>query len=267
MRSIVVAVSLSLLPLAAGGADPWGDLIAEMRGAHPGLAAQAAGVAALAELPDAADALPDPMVAFGVMNLPVDSLAFDKEPMTQKSLALTQSIPPGAQREGLRHKADAAHRMGVADERTTVAALTAALVTTVAAVAHADRRLAILASNARLMDDLIVITAAKYETGKGAQANVIQAQVERSKLIEATIAVRALRERSVARLNRLLGRPQRTPFDAAPYAFAPPTLVDDEAVRGRRGGPIRGWPKPKRRWPKPAPLSPSRKAPCIRPPT
>ena len=40
-----------------------------------------------------AGSLQDPVVGFGVANLPVDSFAFDQEPMTQKQLFASQKFP------------------------------------------------------------------------------------------------------------------------------------------------------------------------------
>lgn len=47
----------------------------------------------------AGSALPDPMVKLGVANLPTDSFALDKDPMTQLTLGLSQQFSRGEQRE------------------------------------------------------------------------------------------------------------------------------------------------------------------------
>ncbi len=40
--------------------------------------------------------LPDPMLTFGLMNMPTNSFSFNQEPMTGKVIGLSQAIPyPG----------------------------------------------------------------------------------------------------------------------------------------------------------------------------
>ena len=51
-----------------------------------------AAAAARVRVPQAGT-LPDPMVKLGVMNLPVNSFRFDREPMTGKQIMLTQRLP------------------------------------------------------------------------------------------------------------------------------------------------------------------------------
>lgn len=47
----------------------------------------------------AAGQLPDPQLSLGVANLPVDSLQFNQEPMTQLTVAVSQVFPRGQSRQ------------------------------------------------------------------------------------------------------------------------------------------------------------------------
>ena len=109
----------ALLPIATY-ADPTShnerlDLdqaIAIALAANPGLAGTEARAQALAAVPPQAGSLPDPVLAFNALNLPVDTFDLDEHPMTQMQIALSQVVPfpgkRGLQREAAEHEATAA---------------------------------------------------------------------------------------------------------------------------------------------------------------
>ena len=65
---------------------------------QPQLLAQRAAVSALNESVPAAGQLPDPKLRLGVVSLPVDTLDFTQEPMTQAVIGVSQMIPGGDKR-------------------------------------------------------------------------------------------------------------------------------------------------------------------------
>ncbi len=63
---------------------------------NPSLSSMASAIEAAEQRVPQAGALPDPMVGLSLMSLPLDTFAFDQEPMTQKQLTLSQAFPaPG----------------------------------------------------------------------------------------------------------------------------------------------------------------------------
>ncbi|NOX42303.1 MAG: hypothetical protein GXP19_00995, partial [Gammaproteobacteria bacterium] len=63
---------------------------------NPGLAAIQARADALAAVPSQKSSLPDPMLMFNAMNLPVDSFDLQQEAMTQLQVGVSQMLPyPG----------------------------------------------------------------------------------------------------------------------------------------------------------------------------
>ena len=65
----------------------------EMLANNHGLKALEQKVDALKQEVQAAGALDDPRLGFGLLNLPSDSFRFDEQPMTQKQVTLAQRIP------------------------------------------------------------------------------------------------------------------------------------------------------------------------------
>lgn len=71
---------------------------------NPGLAEMRSRYQAMAEIPSQAGALPDPVLSFAAMNLPMDTFNRDQEAMTQMQLGFSQLFPfPG--KRGLREQA------------------------------------------------------------------------------------------------------------------------------------------------------------------
>ena len=60
---------------------------------NQGLAATRSQADALGNVPEQANALPDPMLGFNAINLPTDTFDLDQEPMTQMQIALSQTFP------------------------------------------------------------------------------------------------------------------------------------------------------------------------------
>lgn len=186
---------------------------------NPGLAELRARAEALAAIPSQVGTLPDPMVSFNAMSLPVDTFDLGQEPMTQLQLGVSQAIPfPG--KLALREAA-AAHEAEAAENSVEERRLT--LVRDVRSVwwslYYLDRALEIVARNADLLRQFVDIARTKYEVGQGIQQDVLLAQVELSKLFDLDLQLRGVRGNEVARLNALLDRavdaPVRLPAEVS----------------------------------------------------
>ncbi len=77
----------------AGAPGDLSALIAEGLSQNQQIASTEALARALKEEAVAKGSWPDPKIGFGVMNLPTNSLRFDREPMTQKQITFSQKIP------------------------------------------------------------------------------------------------------------------------------------------------------------------------------
>ena len=164
-----------------------------------------------------AGALPDPRIGFGLQNLPTDSFRFDKEPMTQKQVAVEQKIP-------WLSKLDLDSQMAAMTFAQKQASAAAARITLAKRIADAYWSLGDITRQQVLNDRLIKLVTrirrdaqSQYSVGKGQQQNIFQAEVELSQLTDTRIKLENKRRSLADRLNELLNREQRAPI-------APPGL-------------------------------------------
>ncbi len=174
---------------------------------NPGLAEMRARADAMAAIPSQQGSLPDPMVSFGVMNLPLDTFSTAEEAMTQLQFGLSQQLPfPG--KLALREEA-AGFEAAAADNNVDEMRLR--LVRDVKQgwwmLFYLDRAIQTINSSQELLRQLVEIAGAKYKVGKGLQQDVLLAQLELSRLLDRKIQLQATRHIEVARLNVLLNKP------------------------------------------------------------
>ncbi len=214
MFSKPIAVILLLLGcnLAAAGEtlDPE-QAVAEALAGNPGLAQIRERAAAMAAIPSQVGTLPDPVIGFNLLNLPVDSFDPTQEAMTQLQFGVSQSIPfPGK----LALKAQAAvHEAEAAGEQVRELRLMLArdVRTLWWRLFYLDQALRIVAANQELLRQFVEIAQTKYKVGSGLQQDVLLAQLELSRLLERQIQLEGLRRTEAARLNALLDRPADRP--------------------------------------------------------
>ena len=237
--------ALLLIGTLLGGSRPaWGQdpspsssplaaLLAEAdSSSHRIHAALSSAEGAAARVPQAG-ALPDPMLGVGVMNVPVTDLGIGNDMMTMTQVQLSTRLPwPG--KLGLQE--DAAELRAEAAEWETLGVRNAVRSDVKAAyyeIYFVDRALAVVSRNLALLGDFADLASAMYAVGTGRQPDVLRAQVERTRLEEQRVGLRARRESATARLNALLGRPSGTPV---PSAQLPETVIR-AALSGRATEP------------------------------
>ena len=205
------------------------SLVAYALGASPTIRATAARIDAARARVGPAGALPDPILAVGVMNVPVSGGGYTD--MTMNTVGVGQMVPfPG--------KLALARRAAEMDVRAAEARLDAARLDVAVEVrrvyyelALIDRTLDVLRNNQKLLVNLIQVTESRYGVGTGGQQDVLKARVEASRLAEEAAAVTEQRNAAVARLNALLDRPTATPVPEArvPERIARAAVADDAA--------------------------------------
>ncbi len=153
-----------------------------------------------------AGSLQDPVIGFGVANLPVDTFSFDQEPMTQKQFFAAQKLP----------------WFGTLDLRQQVSQLTAMeaelqvqrkKLEIVKDLTAAWYDLGFIKKSLELNDNLkaiviqmLRVAETRYATGEGLQQDILTGQVQHSELIDEAINL-ASRERVIrAQLGSLLNR-------------------------------------------------------------
>jgi len=174
---------------------------------NPSLAAIQARSEALAAIPLQVGALPDPVISFNALNLPVDTFDTRQENMTQLQGGISQAIPfPG--KLALREQAADYEAQAASDDVTEVRWLLLRDVKKIWwALFYLDRALEIIHVNQDLLRQFVNIAQTKYEVGEGLQQDVLLAQLELSKLFDTELVIIGSRENAQAQLNALLDSP------------------------------------------------------------
>jgi len=177
---VTLAASLSLWTgMASAAGDPalahTGEILALQQAIdtalanNPGLAEKRARARAMAAIPPQVGTLPDPILSFDAVNLPVDTFSTTQENMTQLRVGLSQKVPfPGK----LRLRKEAA-RFEAESASFDVDEFRLKLVRNVRIgwwnLFYLDRALEIVHRNQVLLRQFITIAETKYEVGKGLQ--------------------------------------------------------------------------------------------------
>jgi outer membrane protein TolC len=153
-----------------------------------------------------AGSLEDPRLGFAILNLPTDTFDFDQEAMTQKQIFIAQKFPwfgkldLRTQRATLR----AIRRQAVLDASRLELARKIAVAYYELGFVNAS-----LKTNTQLTDivsQLLGVAETRYATGRGLQQDVLQAQVELSKLLDEKITLERTGRTLEDRINELLNR-------------------------------------------------------------
>ena len=181
-------------------------------------------IGALKEQMSVAGSLPDPKIGFSLLNLPVDSFAFDKQPMTQKQIAIDQQIP-------WLSKLDLKSKTVALKVSQKTAMLKAARLTLASEIAQAYYELGYTAKSQEINDRLIKLVTGirqnvenRYAVGEGLQQDIFQVDVELTNLADEKIMLRNKRRTIEDRINSLLNRAAYTTV-ALPSSL-PITQVD-----------------------------------------
>ena len=174
---------------------------------NPNLAQIQARSEAMATIPSQVGTLPDPVISFNALNLPVDTFDTAQENMTQLQGGISQVIPfPG--KLALREQA-ATYQAEAATHDVTEARfrLLRDVKNTWWTLFYLNRSLDIIITNQNLLRQFVKIARTKYEVGEGLQQDVLLAQLELSKLLDNELRLTGAKEKTRAQLNALLNKP------------------------------------------------------------
>lgn len=177
-----------------------------------------------------AGALPDPMVSLNLLNLPVETLAFDQEPMTGKQIAIKQAFPFWGKldiRESIAQKGALVAQASLDELRIRLAR---DIKTVYYDIYYLDQAIATTSKNRDLFREFVKIAEQKYAVGSGLQQDVLKAQVELSKLEDRLIRLRQKRITLVARINTLLNRQTQQPFGKTILPAYKPLAINRDAL-------------------------------------
>ena len=214
-------------------------LVQEAIARNPKILAARERHSALKEKIPQAGALDDPMLGFGVVNLP-NNFDFNEEDMTAKEVSVSQKFPfPG--KRGLGEEAAAKEADAGAAEADDVANQVAKDVKiTFYDLSHVYRTMEVTQRNKGLLEELARITQTRYSLGQAIQEDVIRNQVEISKMVDDLIMLDQKRRALTARLNYLLNRPPNDPLGRpAEVGFRPAAFsIEDLQQQAAANNPM-----------------------------
>jgi outer membrane protein TolC len=188
---------------------------------NPSLAQIQARSEAMAAIPSQVGSLPDPVISFNALNLPVGSFDLAQENMTQMQGGISQAVPfPGKlalREQTATYQAEAATH----DVREARWRLLRDVKKTWWALFYLDRALDIIVTNQNLLRQFVKIAQTKYEVGEGLQQDVLLAQLELSKLLDSELRLIGAAQQAKAQLNALLDQP-------ANHRFSIPEQIEEE---------------------------------------
>ena len=165
-----------------------------------------AEVAASRQEVPAAGSLPDPMLGFGVANLPIDTFDFSQEPMTQKQVFVSQRIPWFG-KLNLKEKRAALRVLQqealLAAKRLEIARMVSV---TFYELAFVERSLAVNGELAQMVEQMLRVAEAGYASGRNPQQDVFQGQVELGGLMEEKITLEQRQRTLEDQLHEMLSR-------------------------------------------------------------
>ena len=161
----------------------------------------------LKSLSVSAGALPDPTVSLGLANLPIDTLDFDQEGMTQFKVGVSQRFPRG-QSLSLRQER-LARLSGVQpfarEDRKAKVAVTVAHLWLEAY--RSQKTIYLIEKDRSLFEHLVDVAQSSYTTafGRTRQQDLVRAQLELTQLEDRLTQLHQRRETQLARMGQWLG--------------------------------------------------------------
>lgn len=192
-----------------------------------------------------AGALDDPKLGFAVLNLPTDTFSFNQEPMTQKQISLAQKFPWFGKLDLRSQRATMKMLRQQAMLQAGQLELARKIALTYYDLGFNARSLEINQRLSEIVDQLLQVAETRYATGQGLQQDVLQAQVESSKLLDEKIVLDKRRRTLIDRINELLNRDRfmtveppvglkLMKLDLNPEALAAKALEENPQLRARK---------------------------------
>jgi outer membrane protein TolC len=209
---------------------PLSDLLAEAEKNNPQIEAARQGWQAAKQVPTQVSTLPDPQITLQHLSVgsPRPFAGYTNSDFAYLGLGVSQDIPyPGKLRlkgEIAKREADVSQQQVESVRRAVLADLKG----TYFQLAYLSKTLTILEQDGELLKQVEQATDARYRSGMGTQQDVLQAQLQKTKLLR-EIAMHHLQVGKLeAQIKQLLNRPQDSP-DIEPSELAETPLAQTYA--------------------------------------
>ena len=213
--TLVLAAALSALgqtPVASTP-TPLSQLLAEAEANNPQISAADHGVRAARQMAPQVTTLPDPKFTYQQFSVgsPKPFAGYSNSDFAYIGVGASQELPyPGK----LRARGTVAERdvdTKQAEVEVTKTSIADAVKADYLQLAYLQQTLGILRQNESVLDQLIQDATAHYQVGQGMQQDVLQAQVNRTKIVKEITMHHQLMGQTQAHLKGLLSRDQGSP--------------------------------------------------------
>ncbi|MCX8106400.1 MAG: TolC family protein [Ignavibacterium album] len=157
--------------------------------------------------------LPDPMLSFGVMDLPVPSLSFNRDMMTQKVVGLSQEFPfPGmlSAKEDVNRKDVEIVKQEYNDKRNEIIK---DLTQSYYELIYIRNEIELTEKSLQLMKQILDVVRSMYSVADASQQNVFRVELELTKMSEMIASLKSEEAEQLSAINSLLLRDPATEID------------------------------------------------------
>lgn len=182
------------------------DLVAEAVQNNPEVLAASEKVHAMSYTVSAASSWPDPMLSFGVLNLPADTWYFNQEPMTGKQIRMAQQIPfPG--KSGLKGEIAAANAEFFSHQQEELKLdIGGRVKKTWFSLGYLSEALRQNQAVQELIQTIKKSAQSRYQTGQIGLTGVLDVEQFENQLYQQQLELQAQQEKMAAEMNYLLQR-------------------------------------------------------------
>lgn len=153
-----------------------------------------------------AQALPDPMLGFGIISLPTN-FSFRDEDMTMKEISISQMFPLFGKRRLMGEMVEKEAEAVFNEINEKVNKIIKELKSTYFELSYNYRSIEITQRNKEILESFAKVAETQYSVGMGIQQDVIKAHIEVSKMVDELIMLNQKRRALEAKLIALLNRP------------------------------------------------------------
>jgi outer membrane protein, heavy metal efflux system len=192
---------------------PLSQLLAEAEANNPQISAAGHGARATRQMAPQVTTLPDPKFTYQQLSVgsPKPFAGYTNSDFAYIGVGASQELPyPGK----LRARGDVAERDAdtkLAEVEVTKTSIADAIKADYLHLAYLQQTLGILRQNESALDQLIQDATAHYQVGQGMQQDVLQAQVNRTRIVKEITMHHQLMGQTQAQLKGLLSRDQGSP--------------------------------------------------------
>jgi cobalt-zinc-cadmium efflux system outer membrane protein len=187
------------------------DGIARAVAQNPDLGAMEARIQAAGWRVPQTTALPDPEIEIGVKDIPPGHPSFTRDDFTMQMIAARQRFPGFGKLSGEKRAAEAELASLKAEHLRHVVETASDVADSFFRLAELDRRIAISEATRRRLSDAVTSARERYRVGKGVQADVLRADLEKTAIDDRLASLQASRRAETARWNALQSLSPRNP--------------------------------------------------------